>query len=269
MATKIKLKQLDREIIDLLGGGGSLIRDIVSNVTVGAAPSGTKFPKGQELTGFAEMILRKDIIPTITTTFSGSGIKEKGTTVNGTTMKLTISNLNIVTVPIDKVDFYVGSTIVDTQTFVTGQSVYQFVYNTAITDNTSVKAVLTYSTNKTTTGTDAFTFVYGSYSGLTTVATMDDAIATGFLTSFTKNIKNAKGFTWNNIAANDQKFCYMYPVSFGALSSIKDGNNFEQLGSYTRYQVNVTYPTDGATIPYYVYLLTDAVTGTGFKQVYS
>lgn len=270
MATKISKKQLSQEILDMIAaGGGALLNDIISNVTVGAAPSGTKFPQGQELTGFAEMILRKDIIPTITTTFSGNGVKEMGTTVNGTTMKLTISNLNAVTVPINKVDFYVGSTIVDTQNFVAGQSLYQFIYKTPITSNTTVKAVLTYNTNKTVQGSGSFTFVYASYSGLTTVANIDNTIATGFLTSFVKNIKNTKGFTWNNINANDEKFCYMYPASFDALTSIKDGNNFEQLGSYTRYQVDVTYPTDNVVVSYYVYLLTDAVTGTGFKQIYS
>lgn len=56
MTTKIAIKQLSQEVIDLInaGGRGTLLRDIISNVAVGAAPVGTKFPQGQDLT-----ILRK------------------------------------------------------------------------------------------------------------------------------------------------------------------------------------------------------------------
>lgn len=115
MATKISVKQLSDEVLTLIsGGGGALDKDITSNVAVGAASSGTLFPSGQTLTQFAEALLRKDITPSISTSFSGSGIKEMGTTVNGTTMKLIIGNLSSVTVPITKVEFYVGNTLVDT-----------------------------------------------------------------------------------------------------------------------------------------------------------
>lgn len=149
-----------------------------------------------------------------------------------------------------------------------GQSTYTFVYNTAITTNTTCKAKLFYN-GTSAEGSGSFTFVYGSFTGVTNVASIDDATATGFTNSFVKNIKTTKGYTWNNISVNDEKFCYMYPQSLGALTSIKDGNGFENIGSYTRYTVNIPYPTDSVSVPYYVYLLTDATTGSGFKQVYA
>lgn len=191
-----------------------------------------------------------------------------GTTVNGTTMKLTINNLSAVTIPIDTIDFYVGNALVNHQNFVTGQSVYTFVYNNPITTNTTCKVKLFYN-GTSAEGSGTFTFVYGSFTGVTNVSSIDDAIATGFTSTFTKNIKSAKGYTWDNINVNDQRFCYMYPQSMNPLTSIKDGNGFENIGSYTRYDVNITYPTNGVNVPYYVYLLTDATTGTGFKQVYA
>ena len=78
----------------------------------------------------------------------------------------------------------------------------------------------------------------------------------------TKSVKNTKALTATfNLA--DQRSCYAYPASFGGLSSIKDANNFEYLGSYTRTAVTV----DGTA--YDVYTLTDPVTASGFKQIYS
>lgn len=61
----------------------------------------------------------------------------------------------------------------------------------------------------------------------------------------------------------------MYPSSLGNLTSIKDGNGFSQMDSYTKYTVNLTSPVNGKTVKYYAYLLTDATTGTGFTQIYN
>lgn len=270
-------ESFEKDIADgklaLVSASAELERDITSNVDCGAAPKGSFFPEGMTFTEFAEKILRKDIVPTISTSFSNSGVKQVGSTVNNTLMKLTITNLADVTVGVDTIDFYIGTTLVDSQPFVAGQNVYQYNYTTPITSNTpttiTAKAVLTYQTSKKAQGTGNFVFVYPSYSGVTKLATITDADATGFQTTFTKNVKTAKGYTWNNITVNDERFCYMYPKSMGALTSIIDGNGFSQMDSYTRFTVNVTDSTTGNIEPYYVYLLTDPTTGTGFKQVYA
>lgn len=270
MATKINKKQLGQDVLDLISsGGGALLKDIISNVTVGAAPSGTKFPEGQTLTEFAEALLRKDITPTIQTSFSGSGIKEIGTVVNGTTMTLKITNLAAITVPIDRIEFYMGNTLLDTQPFVSGTNTYTFVYNSTINTNSQAKAKLIYNTNSIAQGIGDFTFVYGSFYGPTKASFIDSAIANTLITSFTKSIKNSKALTWSNISVNDERFCYMYPASMGTLGSIKDGNGFDQTNGYTRYQVDITYPTNNEVVSYYVYLLNDPTTGSGFTQIYS
>ena len=150
MATKISLKQLGEDVLKLIGKGGnsSLDKAITSNVVCGAAPLGTLFEEGQTFTEFAEKLLRKDITPTISTSFSGAGLKEVGTTINGTTMKLSITNLNAVTVPINEIRFYVNNTLVDSQSFVPGQSGYQYIYRNQISENTAVKAELMFNTNQ-------------------------------------------------------------------------------------------------------------------------
>lgn len=271
MATKISLKQLGSDILALLNrtGTSSLEKEIISNTVCGAAPSGTKFPLGQNFTEFAEQILRKDITPTISTSFSGSGLKEVGTTVNGSTIILNITNLNSVTVPIDKINFYIDSTLLTSLSFVTGQSTYQYVYNNQITNDTILKAELIYNTNQKISGSGNFSFVYASYYGATTLSSISDTDATSLATIFSKDIKNTKSFNWENITLNDERFCYMYPSSFGVLYSIKDGNGFNQMDGYVRFTVNLTNNLNGDIVQYYVYLLKDQTTGTGFKQVYS
>lgn len=271
MSTKISLKQLGNDILSLLNRTGisSLEKDITSNTICGAAGSGSFFPQGQTFTEFAEKILRKDITPTITTSFSNVGLKEIGTVINGTTMKLIITNLNAVTVPINEIKFYVNNSLVNSQQYVPGKSNYQYIYPNQISENTSVKAELVFCTNQKVSENGNFTFAYASYYGTTALSSISDAEASYLVISFSKNVNNTKTFTWKNIALNDEKFLYLYPKTLGTLYSIKDGNGFEQIHGYTKYEINITSPVNGDVIPYYGYLLTDAVTGSGFTQIYS
>lgn len=271
MATKISLKQLSQEVIDLInsGEGGALLNDIISNVTVGAANAGTLFPKNQTLTEFAETILLKEITPTISTSFSNSGIKEVGTIINGSQIILNITNNPSSSITINKIEFFEGNTLLDSQNYISGTKTYRYNYTNNITSNTTLKAVLTYNGNKKLTNTGEFKFVYGSFNGVTVLSSIDDAAGNSLIINFTKKIKESKAFTWSNITLNDERFCYAYPVSMGALTSIKDGNGFSQMDSYNRYQVNIIYPTNNQTVPYYFYLLKDSVTGSGFTQIYN
>lgn len=75
-------------------------------------------------------------------------------------------------------------------------------------------------------------------------------------------IAGDRTLTRNGIATDDGKIALAYPKDFGALTSIKDGNGYEVLPSYTRNEVNVN------GIQYYLYLLTVPVTATGVTQIY-
>jgi hypothetical protein len=97
-----------------------------------------------------------------------------------------------------------------------------------------------------------------SYYGAVAAAPVDKA----GIVVLTKSVKNTKALT-TTFNLSNQKSCYAYPASFGDLTSIKDSNNFEYLGSYTKTTVTV----DG--VSYNVYTLTDPVTSTGFKQIYA
>ncbi len=75
-------------------------------------------------------------------------------------------------------------------------------------------------------------------------------------------IAGERTLTRNGIATDDGKIALAYPKDFGALTSIKDGNGYEVLPSYTRSEVSVN------GIQYYLYLLTVPVTATGVTQIY-
>lgn len=68
--------------------------------------------------------------------------------------------------------------------------------------------------------------------------------------------------TRTGIATTDGKIALAYPKDFGALISVKDGNGYEVLSSYTRSEVSVN------NHPYYCYLLTVPVTASGVTQIY-
>lgn len=82
------------------------------------------------------------------------------------------------------------------------------------------------------------------------------------ISSLSSRLSSSKSYTYTvNLA--DQRIVYMYPQSFGTLTSIKDANNFDYINSYTR----TTLSYNG--VDYYVYILTDPVTITGFKQIFN
>lgn len=279
----------DKKIFPICqGGSGSgdaiLEKDITSNVTVGAAPSGSFFNKNMSFTQFAEKILRTDVNPTIKAEFSGTGTYEKGHVINGTTMKLTITNPGSITVSMTGavIKFYVGNTVVDTKNYIAGTNSYSFAYNQQIKIDTTVKAELVVN-GKNFNGTGNFKFIYASYYGkisgdidLSTANSIISAwtinnstgvknIGTG---SYEKKLIGSKALNRTGINLNDEKFYYMYPESFGALSSILDGNGFDQLDGYTINTFSLT-TTNGDTVSYKIYTLTDPTTGTGFVQKYS
>lgn len=127
-----------------------------------------------------------------------------------------------------------------------------------VTGNTTytVKAV---KNGVTIQGSTSVTFVNPSYFG---AVGADFTPTEGAIKTLAKSIKSTKSYI-GSVSLENQKTCYAYPKSMGALTAIKDANNFEYLQSYTRSEVTVWNET------YYVYVLTDPVTIDTFKQIYS
>lgn len=75
-------------------------------------------------------------------------------------------------------------------------------------------------------------------------------------------VLTSKNYT-STINLVDERTCFIYPKSFGKLTTIKDANNFEYINSYTLTERSI----EG--VDYYIYVLTDPVTITNFKQSFS
>lgn len=250
--------EMDGEVLNATGADAAITEDIATNVEVGGIPSGSTITKNTTLTELAKRMFLKETAPTITFTASGSGVKEVGTSVTPT-LTLNITDKGTAT-PVE-IEFYSGSTLLDTQEYVAGTNSYTYTMS-AITTTTTVKGVLKYKksddTNASIDKTASYTFVMASYYGAVTTAPTDKA----GIVALTKNVKNTKAQTATFNLSN-QRSCYAYPASFGNLTSIKDANNFEYISSYTKTTVEV----DGTN--YNVYTLTDPVTASGFKQIYA
>ena len=83
---------------------------------------------------------------------------------------------------------------------------------------------------KTSGNTSAIVPVYASYIGV-----IDSAYE---VSSLNKIVKNTKAYTYKYSMSN-QRIVYLYPSSFGELTSIKDENNFENLDSFAKTLITI------------------------------
>ncbi len=104
------------------------------------------------------------------------------------------------------------------------------------------------------------TAVYPTYFGKLAAGA---AVTESAVKGMEKLVNPSRSFQQMGISLANQRICLAYPKSFGALASVKDGNNFETLTAYTRAELTM----DG--VAYYVYAMTEPVTATGVKQIYS
>lgn len=80
--------------------------------------------------------------------------------------------------------------------------------------------------------------------------------------ALTKTLQVSRAYTHSGISTSNGKIAYCYPASYGKLTSIKDGNGYEVIDSYTVQTVNV------GGVSYNCYLLTTPVTSSGVTQIY-
>lgn len=111
--------------------------------------------------------------------------------------------------------------------------------------------------NRTATAT--VKAVYASRFG-TVPATgeVDAAVIKGL----TKLVLGSRALTRTGLVFHNARLCFAYPASFGLLSSIKDGNGYEVIESYTHTVVDV----DG--VAFNCYVLTVPVSAENVTQIY-
>lgn len=245
----------------LIGGGdgdATLSEDVTSNLAVGNIKVGDSFLTGTTFTDFVKKLLIKEILPQVTLTALNSGLKLKGTTVTTPTISATIT---LGSGTVQKVEFYRGTTLEETQNYVDGTDTYE--YNTADINSDIKITVKVYYTesDETTTGTISkevsYKFMNYSYSGITGSIPTDSDVIT-----LDTNLKDTKSYT-QTYTVNDGHIVYAYPSSLGNLTSIKDQNNFEYISSFTKLTMTINAET------YNVYYLTDKVTANGIVMKFN
>ena len=109
-------------------------------------------------------------------------------------------------------------------------------YTTQVTATTNTTYnVRVEKENKSASSSVSIRFVALSYSGVVASNFVVNATNVKALTSSLQGGRN-RTLTFN---LNNQKTCIAYPKEFGAAVSIKDGNNFDYLASYTRTEVTI------------------------------
>lgn len=130
-----------------------------------------------------------------------------------------------------------------------------YIYSTTATTNETYN-IKVEKGDKVATGSVSVRFVGLSYSGVVPA-------------DFVANDANVKALTSALVGGRSreitfspahQKICIAYPKEFGAATSIKDGNGFDYLDSYTMSEITIDNEE------YYVYLLNDATSVINLKQ---
>lgn len=276
MASKVRLWQLGQDVIDFIlqngdgtgPGGSTLTWDVISNVSVGAVSAGTVFKKGEDVSSILTRLLVQDITPSCSTIFTNAGVREKGDSVDGTDITLIISNLEEVNVPIEKVNFYAGDTLIESQPFKENKDTYIYHYKKPITEDKTFKAEVEYNGGKTIFGIGVFSFVSPSYYGITDMDYMSSTKVEDLIPALTKIISSNNYLDWGGINLNDERCCYLYPTTLELLSSIIDNNDNQLLEDYSCVPVNIITP-DGEKTPYYCYLMKESLTKQGYRQIFS
>lgn len=247
------------------GGESELSTNVTANLTVGAISSGTTIAEGTTFTEFVQKILVSEIAPAISFSLSKSGNVVYG---GSYTEVLTVSVSNMGTAKkINKIKWYEGNTLVHEDTIdstVTGN--WTYTMEMATSDTTTFKAVVTYtkSDDATTdvTKTASINFYYNKFYGAVDSLTPTE----GTVESLSTALGTSKGGTYS-FTVSAGRIAYAYPSSLGALTSIKDGNGFSLFNSFTR--TSVTYTQNGVQVEYYLYVLTDATTVSGYSVTFA
>lgn len=143
-----------------------------------------------------------------------------------------------------------------------GESVTGTTANKVLTSDAEKTVEFVYEATyekMTKTAKASVKFVYASYFGVVADnwLPLEDNVK-----ALEKRIQGSRSLTKEGLKFANSKICYCYPASFGALESIKDGNGYEVLESYTKSEIEIS------GVKYLCYLLTNAVSADNVTQIY-
>ena len=245
----------DDGTITAVGSGGSatLTEDITTNIEVGGIKPGTLLGTGLTFNEYVKMVHVTYLAPGVTLTITPSTTLYKvGTTVTGLVAKVTVTKKSE---DITKIEFLVNDVIKETVTTdVANGGTFSYTVDDFTTD-TTIKAIV-YDTSSNVPKTSTVKFVNPYYCGTT-----DDVPTADTIVTLTELVE-AKGSKTRTITCANQHVVIAYPASYGKLTSILDGNGFENLTDYTNIQETIN------DVSYEIYYTTGKKTLTNFKYTY-
>lgn len=241
--------------------GSRYNKNIPTYVEHGGIPIGTTF-NNKTLQEMFDMILYPYVSPTVSAqvlTPGNGGTYEIGTLVSVTKIRV---NATIKSNNLTKIDIVEGSNIIAIKTDgVSKGGTFDFVLNIAVRTNKYFTAKVYDDTGAVVLkNTGTFTFVHPIYHGSLST---DKTPTQEEIKALTKHIES-KGTKTYSFTANNQRFVFAYPKSYGTLSAIYDQNNFNVTSTFTIYTVPIQC-LDGSTVDYYVYV-SDKSTVTNFNN---
>lgn len=221
-----------------------------ATVAIGGIPKGKKYENANVIDVLNDL-LHPYVAPSGVglTLNTGGGVFEMGDTKNvtGGTVRWTNGSTKVIKAEILVSGEPKGEAAVSDVT--TSQAV-TLTEAMDVTSNTTFTARVTEaSENRVVSGGNvSFTFVYPFYHGIVSSTAPNEATIKGL----TKDIssKGNKSYTQD---MNSNYACIAYPKSYGELKSILDPSGFENLGSFTKTEVQIT-GLDGTPQVYYVYV---------------
>ena len=245
----------DDGTISAVGSGGSAIltEDITTNIEVGGIKSGTLLGTGLTFNEYVRMVHVTYLAPGVTLTITPSTTLYKvGTNVTGLVAKVTVTKKSE---NITKIEFLVNDVVKETLTTdVANGGTFNYTVEDFSTD-TTIKAIV-YDTSSNVPKTSTVKFVNPYYCGTT-----DDIPTADTIVALTELVES-KGSKTRTVTCSNKHVVIAYPASYGKLTSILDGNGFENLTDYTNIQETIN------DVSYEIYYTTGKKTLTNFKYTY-
>lgn len=230
----------------------------------GGVPVGQTF-NNMPVNEVLDMILYPWIAPVVSCTVtapSNGGNFEKGSTQNVTNIRVNVTKKSHA---ITKVEIFDGSSSLGAKTDgVSNGGQFDFTVKQAVTTNKSFSVKVTDAKSKTTTANSGtFNFVYPFYWGAVaaTGAVTEDVVEALSKQITTKGNKNV------NFTCTNERICFAYPKAYGDLRTIKDQNNFDVTGTFTKTVVSIT-GLDNTPQDYNVYVNSPS-TVSGFGMTFN
>lgn len=215
----------------------------------GGVPVGQTF-NNMPVNEVLDMILYPWIAPAVScqvTAPSNGGTFEIGSTQKVTNVRVNVTKKSH---NITKVEIFEGSVSIGSKAdAVSNGGTFNFTVERPVKTNTTFKATVTDASGKKTyANSGTFSFVYPYYWGPIAAT---GAITEVMVKALSKQVV-AKGSKTVKFTCNNQRICFAYPKAYGDIRTIKDQNNFDVTGTFTKTVVSIT-GLDGTPQEYNVY----------------